>query len=144
MIVAAALTASGSLSGHMPASLFAAGQLAIGYVLGCRFNRAIIRKLPTVTAAGLLCTVLLSGLMAGYGVGLAALTELEFATAALATSPGGMAEMATTAQVLNLNVSIVVAFHFVRAVLVNGFATYYWALLERLGFFRAMERVLGS
>jgi len=43
------------------------------------------------------------------------LTGLDLASAALATSPGGFAERAVTAQVLHLSVGLVTAFHVVRA-----------------------------
>jgi uncharacterized membrane protein AbrB (regulator of aidB expression) len=57
-------------------------------------------------------------LAAGFALALAHLAGLHWATAVLATSPGGIAEMALTARVLNLGVPVVTAFHVTRMVVV--------------------------
>ena len=62
-------------------------------------------------AAGTLGMIVLS---AGFAALLAWGWGLHPATALLATSPGGMAEMAITASVLGLGVPVVTAFHVVR------------------------------
>ena len=69
------------------------------------------------------------------------LTGLDLASAALATSPGGFAERAVTAQVLHLSVGLVTAFHVVRAFVVNGFAEHCRAVFERVGLFAALNRL---
>ena len=50
--------------------------------------------------------------------------------------------MAATAQILHLPVALITAFHVVRAVLVNGFATYYWRGLTAIGYLPALEQLL--
>ena len=81
--------------------------------------------------------------MVGYAGLLSGLSDLDFITAVLATSPGGMSEMAATAQTLHLSVALVVAFQVVRAVMVNSMATVYWTILSRSGFLTLVERVVG-
>jgi uncharacterized membrane protein AbrB (regulator of aidB expression) len=66
------------------------------------------------------------------------------AAGALGTSPGGTTEMAVTAQTLHLSVGLVTAFHVVRAFVVNGFATRFYALFERIKLFDAIEKWVAS
>ena len=66
-----------------------------------------------------LCTIFALIISAGFGWTLANFCNMHFATAILATSPGGIAEMSLTAKTLELGVPIVTAFHVSRrAVLV--------------------------
>ena len=81
--------------------------------------------------------------MVGYAGLLSGLSDLDFITAVLATSPGGMSEMAATSQTLQYDVALVVAFQVVRAVMVNSMATVYWTILSRSGFLTLVERVVG-
>jgi uncharacterized membrane protein AbrB (regulator of aidB expression) len=55
---------------------------------------------------------------AAFGALLSALAGINPGVAVLATSPGGIAEMALTARVLHLGVPIVTAFHVTRMVVV--------------------------
>jgi membrane AbrB-like protein len=139
LLASASLTALGFLDGQMPHWIFALGQILIGYNIGSRFRRSVLRHLPRVTLVAMATILLLIGLMASYAAGFAAGFSLDFATAMLVSSPGGTSEMAATAQVLNLSVALVTAFHVTRAILVNAFATYYWHALSHLGFFRALQ-----
>jgi uncharacterized membrane protein AbrB (regulator of aidB expression) len=67
-------------------------------------------------------------LCAGYAWVLAQATQLHWATVLLGTSPGGIAEMAITAKVLQLGVPLVTAFHVTRlaAVLLLAEPMYRW------------------
>jgi uncharacterized membrane protein AbrB (regulator of aidB expression) len=68
------------------------------------------------------------GLCAGFAWLLAVLTGLHPATLVLGTAPGGIAEMAITAKVLQLGVPVVTAFQVCRlvAVLVLAEPVYRW------------------
>ena len=57
------------------------------------------------------------GLSALFALAVAGATGLHPATLVLATAPGGIAEMAVTAQVLDLGVPVVTAFHVTRVIL---------------------------
>lgn len=114
LVVSMALTGSGLAWSAMPPPLASAAQLAIAVMLGVRFTPASLRMAPRwlgAVAAGTLAMIVLS---AGFAAGLAWGWGLHPATALLATSPGGMAEMAITASVLGLGVPVVTAFHVVR------------------------------
>jgi membrane AbrB-like protein len=142
LIAAGFLTAFEVVEGRMPHLLFAVGQLLIGYNIGTRFKRSALRKLPRAAAVAIGSILLMVLAMALYALGLSRLAEMDFAVAVLAASPGGTAEMAATAQILHLPVALITAFHVVRAVLVNGFATYYWRGLTAVGYLPALERLL--
>ncbi len=96
------------------------GQLAIGAAVGLNMTFAVLLQLigwlPIMFVSALVMILIsavysvllgrLAGMVAYAGL-LAALTSLDFTTAALATSPGGMSEMAATAQSLHLNVALI-------------------------------------
>ena len=116
--VTAALTLAGVELSALPRWASNAGQLFIGVALGTRFTPEFARVAPRwlLSVAG--GTLAMLGVSAVFAVGLAALAGLHPATAILATSPGGIAEMCITAKVLELGVPVVTAFHVVRYVAV--------------------------
>lgn len=99
-------------------SVVAGAQVLIGWALGQRFNREMFRDSPRFLIAAASLTVLL--LLAGAG--LAWLVHwganLSYASAFIATAPGGIAEMAITAKVLALDPPTVTAFQAVRLVFI--------------------------
>lgn len=143
LVGTALLTAFEVAHGRMPYLIFTAGQILIGYNIGTRFRREALRKLPRVAVVGIAIILAMIVGMALYALVLNQLAGLDFAVSVLSTSPGGTAEMATTAQILHLPVALITAFHVTRAVLVNGFATYYWRSLSAIGYLAALERLLG-
>jgi uncharacterized protein len=118
LLVALALTAAGINLSRLPEWAIRSGQLLIGVSLGTRFTPAFVHTAPRFLASVALCTLVALLLAAGFALGLAGLTGMHWATAVLATSPGGIAEMALTARVLNLGVPVVTAFHVTRMVVV--------------------------
>jgi membrane AbrB-like protein len=142
LIATGILTALGVTQGRMPHLIFALGQVLVGYNIGTRFRRETLRKLPRVAAIGIGIILLMVLVMALYALVVSRLTGIDFAIAILSSSPGGTAEMATTAQILHLPVALITAFHVVRAILVNGFATYYWRVLTAIGYLPALERLM--
>jgi membrane AbrB-like protein len=138
----AALTASGWLDGRMPYDVYYLGQYLIGIAIGARFRREIVRRLLRLTVVASAFAVLLMAALLGYAGLMTEVTGIDFASAALASSPGGFAEMTVTAQTLHLDVALVAAFHILRAFFVNGLATYAWAILDRTGLFTVVERLL--
>jgi hypothetical protein len=90
------------------------GQLLIGSALGVRFSPEFFRAAPRYLTAVALITLGLLGAAALYGWWLAGYAGLPVATSILATTPGGIGEMAITAKVLALGAPIVAAFHSVR------------------------------
>jgi hypothetical protein len=105
-----------------------AAQLVIGISLGVRFSRSFVHLAPRWLGSVALATVAMIGLCAAFAWALAWSTQLHWATLLLGTSPGGIAEMAITAKVLQLGVPVVTAFHVTRlaAVLVLAEPMYRW------------------
>lgn len=133
---------TGLIEGHMPAMLFAFGQFLIGIAIGARFRRENLMRLPRVCVAVTLFIVVLTVVLLAYAACLSFATGIDLSSAALASSPGGLAEMSLTAQVLHLNVALVTSFHIVRSFFVNGLTLHIFRLLRHIGLFRGLEALL--
>ena len=108
----------------------------IGIALGTRFTPEFFRAAPRFLGAVAAITLLYLLAAAGFGVLLAAGSGLHWSTAIIATTPGGIGEMALTAQALKLGVPIVTAFHALRmaAVVISIGAVYrLWRRLAGVG-----------
>jgi membrane AbrB-like protein len=126
LLVAAGITSTGHTFSSLPAVVINAGQLLIGISLGIHFTREFFRAAPRFLAVVTWITgVYLAG-GAAFGLLLAWGTDLPWPTAVIATTPGGIGEMALTAKALQLGVPIVTAFHAVRmaAVVVSAGAAF--------------------
>jgi hypothetical protein len=108
------LTANGQTWSAIPTGMTNAAQLVIGISLGVRFTRSFVHLAPRWLASVALGTLTMIGLCAGFAWSVAQLTHLHWATVLLGTAPGGIAEMAITAKVLQLGVPLVTAFHVTR------------------------------
>lgn len=114
MAVAIVLTASGFNLSALPEWMVHLGQLFIGISLGTRFTPEFLHTAPRYLASVALCTLAALGIAAGFAFGLSSVSGIHPATAILAASPGGIAEMSLTAKTLQLGVPIVTAFHVTR------------------------------
>ncbi|HUG63102.1 MAG TPA: AbrB family transcriptional regulator [Methylomirabilota bacterium] len=126
------------VDGRMPFPLFAAGQFLIGIAIGARFKRENLTKLPRVCVMVIVFICILTGLLFAYALLLSTVTGIDLSSATLSSSPGGLAEMSLTAQVLHLNVALVTAFHVVRSFFVNAFTLPAFRLFRRIGLFRGV------
>ncbi len=128
LLVTMLLTLSDVTLSAIPGGLSAAAQLVIGVSLGVRFNPAFVHTAPRWLASVAFASAVMMGLCAGFAWLLAVLTGLHPATLVLGTAPGGIAEMAITAKVLQLGVPVVTAFQVCRlvAVLVLAEPVYRW------------------
>jgi membrane AbrB-like protein len=128
LLVAMGLTLSGVTLSALPGWLTAAAQLVIGVSLGVRFTPAFVHTAPRWLGSVALATVAMMLLCAGFAAALSQATGLPLATLVLGTSPGGIAEMAITAKVLQLGVPVVTAFQVCRlvAVLVLAEPVFRW------------------
>jgi uncharacterized protein len=122
------LTVAGVELSAMPTPLSNAAQLLIGVSLGVRFQREFLHAAPRWMVDVTVGTLGMVLLCAGFAFLLAWATKLHPATLVLGTSPGGIAEMAITAKVLQLGVPVVTAFQVCRlvAVLVLVEPLYRW------------------
>jgi membrane AbrB-like protein len=117
LAVSIPLTAAGIELSAMPREVANLGQLLLGSALGGRFEREFVHAAPRFLAAVALSVVVSMLVCAGFGLVLTVVTGLHWATLVLSTAPGGIAEMALTAKVLELGVPIVTAFHVTRMVM---------------------------
>jgi membrane AbrB-like protein len=122
------ITMAGFEPSAMPVQLTNAAQLLIGVSLGVRFQREFLHAAPRWLLDVAVGTAGMVLLCAGFAWLLAWATRLHPATLVLGTSPGGIAEMAITAKVLQLGVPVVTAFQVCRlvAVLVLVEPLYRW------------------
>jgi hypothetical protein len=126
LVAAAVVTALGITWSALPAPVVNAGQLLIGIGLGTRFTPEFFEAAPRFLGAVAAITGVYLVVAAAFGALLAAGSGLHWSTALVATTPGGIGEMALTAQALRLGVPIVTAFHAIRmaAVVLGVGATY--------------------
>ncbi len=118
MLVAMILTASSIELSALPDFVPKIGQLFIGWSLGDRYRPDFFRAAPRFIAAVAVFTVIALALAFGLGALLSLWSAAPVPTLILGTTPGGIAEMAITAKVLQLGVPVVTAFHVSRMVFV--------------------------
>jgi len=128
LLASMGITMAGVELSAMPTVASNAAQLLIGVSLGVRFQRDFLTAAPRWLLDVALGTVAMVILCAGFAFLLGWATGLHPATLVLGTSPGGIAEMAITAKVLQLGVPVVTAFQVCRlvAVLVLVEPLYRW------------------
>ena len=116
MLVAMLFTMNEIHFSRVPTELTLIAQLCIGWSLGDRFRPGFFNKAPRF----LLCVVIYSFTALvfafGYAVLLSTLTDVPLSSLAVSVAPGGIAEMAITAKVLQLGVPLVTAFQVSRMV----------------------------
>ncbi len=143
LVAVAAVTSSGLVSAAMPQPVFWVGQFLIGFTIGTRFSRSAVVELARMAAVSAALIAFSAAVMFTVAFGLSTSGGIDLATITLATTIGGAPEMAITAEILKLNVTLVIAFHLIRATIINGFAGHIWTALDRLGFFAAVGRIAG-
>ena len=132
LLVAMGFTMTGVELSGIPQWMTNLAQLLIGVSLGVRFSAGFVQAAPRWLASVAIGTLGMIGLCALAALLLAWGTGLHWATLVLGTSPGGIAEMAITAKVLQLGVPVVTAFQVCRlvAVLVLVEPLYRWGFLR--------------
>ena len=142
LLGAGILGASGLIEGRVPYVLFALGQFMIGISIGARFKRESLVQLPRVCIMSALFIVFMTAMLFGYALLVHFTTGLDLSSMALSVSPGGLAEMALTAQVLHLNTALVTSFHVVRSFIINAYSPQFYRLFRKIGLFDRVEKVL--
>ncbi len=137
LLVAMGFTVGGVELSAMPRVLTNAAQLVIGVSLGVRFQAEFLRTAPRWLGSVAVGTLGMIALCGGFAALMAWATGLHGATLILGTSPGGIAEMAITAKVLELGVPVVTAFQVCRLVAVL-------VLVEPLFRWRALRQARGT
>lgn len=122
MLLGSALHATGVATISLPAGLLDGAYAVIGWYVGLRFTRETLREtlhaFPGIAAATLAVIVL----CAAWAFGLTRILPIDFLTAFLATSPGGLDSVAIIAVGSKADVSFVLAVQTLRlfVVLITG------------------------
>lgn len=113
LLISAAASSSGLHVAPYPALVLAIAQVVLGTWLGSVFTRELFleMKLTLTIILSMLLFLFMSSMMA---VAFAGLTELPWEVMVLSAAPGGVTEMALTAQFLGYSVAIIVSFQIVR------------------------------
>lgn len=135
-IMTIALSALWQIPSGVPGWMVDAAQVAMGLSLGNRISRRFILSSRRLAWASAVTALVLVVLMAVLAVGFAWVSGLPWGAVALGMAPGGMPEMTVTAKALEVGVPLVLAFHLVRTLLCNLFATAIWRAAVRLGLAR--------
>jgi membrane AbrB-like protein len=130
LLGAATGSVMGLYSGSIPREIFYAAQFLLGISIGSRFERERVLRLGRFAVLSIGFTFVLGGAFFVMALIVAYLSGIDRGTAALAMSPGGFAEMTTTAEVLHLNILMVTGFHVARAVIINGLSGHALKSLE--------------
>lgn len=122
MILGAILHATGIASMALPGSLLDAAYATIGWYVGLRFTRETVRETLSALPEILIATTGLIVLCGGWAFGITYLMPIDFLTAFLATSPGGLDSVAIIAVGSKVDVSFVLAVQTLRlfVVLITG------------------------
>lgn len=131
LLLTIALAASGVPLSSLPAWVVNAGQVLLACNLGVRFRQRFLREAPRFVMASVASIALMLLLCALLGVTVASLVGTIPATALLAAAPGGIAEMAITAKVLQVGVAFVTAAHVLRFVIVMLLTEPVWRFFAR-------------
>jgi uncharacterized protein len=113
LAVAAVYAAMGNDT-RLPDAVVNGGSLLIGWNLGQYMTREFFKNSPRVVLAAAIMTVGMLVVSLGFAALISDWVGLPLVSAIVATSPGGIAEMAITAKVLGLGAPVVTAFHFIR------------------------------
>ncbi|WP_414474529.1 AbrB family transcriptional regulator [Microvirga sp. M2] len=136
------LSASGLVEGRVPYVPFALGQFLIGISIGARFRRENLAKLPRVAIASFAFILMNTAVLLGYAYLVHIATGIDLSTMALSSSPGGLAEMALTAQALHLSTALITSFHVIRSFTVNAFSQHFYRLFRRIRLFDGIGNLL--
>ena len=139
VLVPLAIAATHAATGHesrLPDVLVNGGSVLIGWALGQHMTRDFFRRSPRILLAALIMTLGMLALSFAFAALISAAMGLPMLSAIVATSPGGIAEMAITAKVLALGAPVVTAFHLVRLVSVILLIRPLSVLLLRTGWIR--------
>ena len=122
MLLGAALHASGLVAMALPMPVLDLAYATIGWYVGLRFRRETLRETVSALPGILVATFGVIALCGGWAYGLTYLLPIDFLTAYLATSPGGLDSVAIIAVGAKVDVSFVLAVQTLRlfVVLVTG------------------------
>ncbi|MGX2958633.1 AbrB family transcriptional regulator [Peribacillus sp. JNUCC 23] len=101
-----------------PHSIMVVSQILIAVSIGSRFRKEMFIGLKQTLLVAFISTLVLIAAMFACAYFVSEITGMAFMTTALAFAPGGIAEMATTAVVLDADSTFVVAVQVLRIIVV--------------------------
>lgn len=135
-LLVAAVAAVSLPESRLHPTLVASGQILLGWNLGQKFSLSLFYEAPRLVLASALMTIGFSLLALGLALSIWLGTDLSWTTSFVATTPGGIAEMALTAKALALNPPAVTAFQAIRLVLMVSGANLMIRLCQRWGWLK--------
>ncbi len=118
MVLGGALHASNLASMRLPASLLVASYAIIGWRIGLQFTRPVLTHAVRVLPQSMVVILALMAFCAGVAVILVRLLGVDFLTAYLATSPGGVDSAAIIAVSSPVDFPFIMALQTLRVVMV--------------------------
>jgi membrane AbrB-like protein len=109
---------SGLTESLPPSGLVIAAQVALGTILGCRFEGIPLASLARAGALSLGATLLTLILAIGAGLVMQATVGVGLDQALLALAPGGLTEMGLMALAIHADVAFVALHHVARILMV--------------------------
>ncbi|WP_067572198.1 AbrB family transcriptional regulator [Nocardia acidivorans] len=118
MLLTALLTAAGVSHGYAPTHVFKDLLFVlIGFDVGGRFTRRVVREMIRMIPAMSVAVVALSGLVAALALGLGYFVDLKRSDLYLATTPGGINAVLATADKMNANLPLITGVQTIRLLL---------------------------
>lgn len=108
------LSVSGITRFELPGAVLAAGYALVGWRIGLRFSRPLLRHVARQIPQIAVCTLLLVAVCAGIGMLLTLLAGVDPLTAYLATSPGGADSVAIIAASAHVDQPFVMTMQMTR------------------------------
>lgn len=133
LMIGTALALSGTAPSAMPPEMMMAAQVFTGSYLGAQFQPDVMRRLGRFLPVAALGVVLLSMACGVLGFALHFANGEPVATMLLATAPGSVTEMSITAKALDLNTTIVTAYHILRIIVVVVLTSPAFLVMRQLG-----------
>ena len=118
LAASAALTAAGVELTAPPPAVLAMAQIVLGTSLGSAFRRDLFRSAAPLVLGAFATTLLLVALNTAGALALAWALGADWENFVLGAAPGGVTEMALTANYLDLDVALITGFHLTRIFLI--------------------------
>ncbi|HMS94824.1 MAG TPA: AbrB family transcriptional regulator, partial [Tabrizicola sp.] len=118
LILSAAAHLSGWTESLPPQGIVIVAQVALGTLLGCRFQGIPLTSLARAGWLSAGATLLTLGLAVVAGLAMRSVTGVELDQALLALAPGGLTEMGLIALAIHADVAFVALHHVVRILIV--------------------------
>mgnify|MGYP001334065069 CR=1 FL=1 len=118
LALSSAVTAAGIDLPDFPSPVLWGAQVVLGTWLGSNFRRSLFARARRMVAASVVSTILFIAVSGLVSATLSRVLDLSWETLVLASTPGGVTEMALTAKFLGIDVALITAFHLVRIFIV--------------------------